>query len=32
MILINTILGGFIGIRTVDRVSEKIGGIGDIEK
>lgn len=25
MILINTILGGFISVRTVDRLGEKIG-------
>ena len=26
VILIETILGGFIGVRTIDRASEKIGG------
>jgi len=29
MMLINTILGGFIIVKTVDRASEKIGGAGN---
>ena len=26
MIFVETILGGFVGIRTADRISEKLGG------
>lgn len=31
MLLVNTILGGFIAIKTVDRFSEKIGNVEKVE-
>lgn len=27
LILIETVVGGFIGIRTIDRLGEKVGGV-----